>query len=96
MGVARHVLPALHVGVEMIGEDLEGFWEAEEAEGGARILLGPSIRPAPPSARWQLSVAGGPVLHATRSAGTSVATRSLPSSGGRNGFAVRASWSYGL
>ena len=36
VGVSRRVLPAFYAGVEMIGEDLEGFWEIEEAEGGAR------------------------------------------------------------
>ena len=45
-GVARQVRPALAIGVELIGEDLEGFWEEDEAEGGARVLIGPSIRVA--------------------------------------------------
>src|SRR5262245_28924838 len=27
IGVARQIHPAIHLGVEMIGEDLEGFWE---------------------------------------------------------------------
>jgi hypothetical protein len=93
VGVARRVSSAVHVGVEMIGEDLEGFWEADEAEGGARLLLGPSIRLAPPATRWQLSIAGGPIVHATRSPGTTDAARTLPSSG-RDGFAVRASFAY--
>jgi hypothetical protein len=95
-GVARRIAPAVHVGVELIGEDLEGFWEADEAEGGARILVGPSIRLAPPSARWQVSVAGGPVFHATRSAIRSDAPRSLPDGGGRDGYAVRCGVLYGF
>lgn len=95
VGVARQILPALHVGVEMIGEDLEGFWEAQEAEGGARLLIGPSIRIAPSAVRWQLGVAGGRVIHATRSPLTTEATRSLSSSS-PDGYAVRASLSYGF
>ena len=91
-GVARRVLPSVHVGVEMIGEDLEGFWEADEAEGGARLLIGPSIRWAPPAARWQLSVAGGPVVHATRSNSSSDASRSLA----RSRYALRLSLAYGF
>jgi len=95
VGIARRVLPAFHVGIEMIGEDLEGFWEVDEAEGGARLLVGPSIRFAPTATRWQLSAAGGPVFHGTRSARTSDATRGLPSSA-KNGYALRASLSYGF
>ncbi len=93
-GVARSLTPRLHAGIEVIGEDLEGFWEAEEAEGGARILIGPSLRLAPPSQHWQVSVTGGPIIHATSNDLTSGASRSLP--GSRNGFAVRAAVSYGF
>ena len=95
LGVARRVTPSVHVGVELIGEDLEGFWEEDEAEGGARVLMGPSIRVAPPSARWQVSVAGGPVFHATRSSGRSDAPRTLPDDG-RDGYAVRCGVTYGF
>ncbi len=94
-GVARRLTSAVHVGVELIGEDLEGFWERDEAEGGARLLAGPSIRIAPRSQHWQASVAGGPVVHATRSSVRSDATRSLPASN-RDGYAVRASLAYGF
>jgi hypothetical protein len=93
MGVSRRLLPALYAGLEFIGEDLEGFWEAAEAEGGARILIGPSIRVAPPARRWQVSVAGGPVIHASRSGLTSEATRGLPLSSSGNGYAARAALS---
>ena len=93
-GVARRVSSALHVGVEAIAEDLEGFWENAEAEGGARLLVGPSIRVAPHGRPWQLSVAGGPMVHATRSTRVGDAVRSLPASTGRNGYAARASLSY--
>jgi hypothetical protein len=94
-GVARQVRPALAIGVELIGEDLEGFWEEDEAEGGARVLIGPSIRVAPPSARWQIGIAGGPVVHATRSTVRSDATRSLGADG-RDGYAIRCRVSYGF
>ncbi|MEO5820976.1 MAG: hypothetical protein ABIT71_10745 [Vicinamibacteraceae bacterium] len=92
VGVARRVTPAFHVGVELIGQDLEGFWEEDEAEGGARVLIGPSLRVAPPEARWQFAIAGGPVLHATRS------TRIVPLPPGRQreGFAVRCAVTYGM
>jgi hypothetical protein len=93
IGLARRVMRSVHVGVEMIGEDLEGFWDPNEAEGGARLLAGPSIRFTPRSAKWQIGAAGGPMLHATRSAGTSGATRSLPNAV-KDGYAIRASLSY--
>ena len=95
-GVSRRIRPSFYTGIELIGEDLEGFWEAEEAEGGARLLIGPSIRIAPPQKRWQIGVAGGPMLHATQSGRRSDALRGLPSSSGESDFAVRASLSYGF
>ena len=35
--------PTTQIGLELLGEDLEGLWEREEAEGGARLLAGPSF-----------------------------------------------------
>lgn len=90
-----HKLPhAMSLGVEAIGEDLEGFWDPEEAEGGARLLVGPSLRIAPANRSWQFSIAGGPVVHSTQSPRVSTAIRALPSSDGRNGYAVRTLLSY--
>ena len=34
-----------------------------EAEGGARLLAGPSIHVAPVGRRWQFTATGGPVFH---------------------------------
>ncbi len=44
VAAAYEVSNGLHVGVEAVGEDLEAFWEPEEAEGGAKMVLGPSAR----------------------------------------------------
>ncbi len=41
-GAAYPVASFVLVGVEYQGQDLEDLWEREEAEGGARHLLGPS------------------------------------------------------
>jgi hypothetical protein len=95
-GLARWVRPSLALGAELIGEDLEGFWEEDEAEGGACVLVGPSILIAPASTRWRIGLAGGPVFHATRSTLRSAATRSLPDTGGRDGYALRCRVSYGF
>ena len=50
VGWMRRVGPALNVGVEAVGEDLEGLWEADEAEGGAKLFAGPSLHFARPQA----------------------------------------------
>jgi hypothetical protein len=38
------------LGAEIVGEDLEDAWEDEEAEGGARLLVGPTLWVAGPAA----------------------------------------------
>jgi len=96
IGWARRLTPSLSLGVEGIGEDLEGFWEEEEAEGGARLLVGPSLHFAPTGARWQMSVAGGPMFHPKDTGRTSQAIRDLPASTKRVGYAVRTSFAYGF
>jgi hypothetical protein len=93
VGWTRRVTNAIGLGVEAIGEDLEGFWEPDEAEGGARMLVGPSVHIAPPRSRWQLSVAGGPTLHPTNSGRESGAVRDLPPTTRAHGYAVRSSFS---
>ena len=40
LGWARKFARGWSLGVEAVGEDLEGFWDPMEAEGGARILVG--------------------------------------------------------
>ena len=63
VGWARKLSRGVSLGVEAIGEDLEGFWESEEAEGGARLLVGPSLHVSPAGRRWQLTATGGPLFH---------------------------------
>jgi hypothetical protein len=82
--------PSVAVGVEGIGEDLEGFWDPNEAEGGARLLFGPSLHVAPDGRRWQFTATGGPVFHPADSGRSSGAIRDLPQATGRVGYAVRA------
>ena len=78
LGWARKLPHGMSLGAEMVGEDLEGFWEAQEAEGGARLLIGPSLRVAPGGRRWQLIATGGPLFHPSDTGRTSVALRDLP------------------
>jgi hypothetical protein len=95
-GWARKLSHDVSLGVEAIGEDLEGFWEADEAEGGARLLVGPSVRVSPHNQRWQLIATGGPLLHPTTTGRASSAFRDLPPDANRTSYAVKASLSIAL
>jgi len=91
LGVARRA-GDLRLGVEAVAEDLEGFFEAEEAEGGAKLMVGPTVGWTPEGARWQLLVGGGPVLRVTSSAVvTPGAPRELT---GRSGYLLRTALAY--
>ena len=95
IGFQYRVLGGLYAGVEALGEDLEGFWDDEEAEGGAKVLVGPSINLTPLSSGFSFSFSGGPVIYATQSQieAPSEAIRDLPV---KNGFTVRARIVYTL
>jgi hypothetical protein len=43
VGSTYKVTPWMNAGAEVLGEDLEGFWEEDEAEGGARLIAGPTV-----------------------------------------------------
>jgi hypothetical protein len=90
VGWARRLTPAVALGVEGFGEDLEGFWNPAEAEGGARILVGPSLHIAPRGRKWQLTTTGGPIFHPASTGLSSGALRDLPPTTGRLEFAFRA------
>jgi hypothetical protein len=95
IGVHRHITGSLYGGLEAVGQDLEGFWEADEAEGGARLLVGPSLNMVPVNSRFAFSVCGGPVFYATRSSVLpSQAIRDL--NYGQNGFTLRAMVTFNL
>ena len=83
-------------GIEAVGEDLEGFWEADEAEGGAKLLVGPSINYVPSGSRFGFSICGGPIIYATHSnVVPSEAIRDL-STLSQNGYTIRAQVSFNL
>lgn len=92
LGWMRDVGSHAHVGVEAVGQDLEGFWEAEEAEGGARLYAGPSGSVNMGS--WRFGMTAGPIFRATQSSRTSGAQRPLSTSGGHLGLGLRAAVSY--
>ncbi len=92
LGWLQTVRPGLRLGAEAVGEDLEGFWARDEAEGGAKLYVGPAVHWATPSGRIWLSAGGGPVLYARHSPLVSPAPRDLGAT--RNGLTVRFSVGY--
>ena len=96
VGWARKLSPGVSLGVEAVGEDLEGFWDSEEAEGGARLLAGPSIHIAPVGRRWQFTATGGPVFHPSDTGRSSGALRDLPPDAAHTSYALKASLSIAL
>ena len=92
VGWARRLNRSVSLGVEGIGEDLEGFADPAETEGGARLLVGPSLHIAPAGRRWQLSVAGGPMFHPAGTRNASGALRDLPGATAATTYAVRTSF----
>jgi hypothetical protein len=95
VGWARKITRAVSLGVEAIGEDFEGFWDSEEAEGGARLLAGPSLHISP-GQRWQLTATGGPVFHPSDTGRGSGALRDLPPETRRTSYAFKVALSIGL
>jgi len=87
IGIHRQVAGSFFAGFEAVGQDLEGFWE-NEAEGGAKLLVGPSLNFVPVSSRFSFTLCGGPIIYATRSTGllNNTAARELPAS---NGFTMK-------
>ena len=88
LGIHRQLSGQFYGGLEAVGQDLEGFWEKDEAEGGARVLVGPSLNFAPVNSRLSFTLCGGPIIYATRStpAFNEYAVRELPTS---NGFTMK-------
>jgi len=94
VGIQYRLWGTLFAGVEALGEDLEGFWEENETEGGAKLLIGPSVNLSPKDSRFSFSLCGGPVFFATRSpVGRSDAIRDLPQ---QNGYTLQARVVYDL
>jgi hypothetical protein len=92
VGFLQKLGRGVRLGVETVGEDLEGFWQPDEAEGGAKLYAGPALHWTAPAGRLWMTASGGPILYATRSSRSSPAPRSLDAAG--NGFTMRVSVGY--
>lgn len=97
LGYQHRVGSRLYVGFEAVGQDLEGFWETEEAEGGAKLMIGPSINLMPYNSKLSFTLAGGPVFYATRSSVLpSEAVREIGNLATTNGYTLRALINFSL
>lgn len=97
IGFQHRITGAFFAGIEAVGQDLEGFWESDEAEGGAKLLVGPSINVAPATSRFSFSLCGGPVFYATHSTvAGSGAIRDFGTLDTQNGYTIRAMIAFNL
>jgi hypothetical protein len=95
LGFSYDLSRMLRVGIEAVGQDLEGFWDDEEAEGGARLFVGPTASLAIEGTPWHVTVGGGAILRGTTSNRMSSALRDLPATA-ENGFLVRTMIGFAL
>lgn len=94
-GWSYSISSTIRLGIEAVGQDLEGFWDENEAEGGATLFVGPTFAATIPGSSWTFMLGAGPILRATRNSRFSSAMRDLPLSQ-ENGFVVHATVNFGL
>jgi hypothetical protein len=93
LGWSRRIGRRFSVGVEGIGQDVEGLWDPAEAEGGAKLLVGPSLHVQSTSGEWAASLTAGPVVHTASTASPPVASAAAnPYVGHHFGIFASASW----
>jgi hypothetical protein len=93
LGWSRRVGDRVSIGIEGIGQDLEGLWNPAEVDGGAKLLVGPSLRVQSKSGDWAASLTAGPVVHAPSVASPPDAlVATYPNSGRHFGIFASASW----
>ncbi|MCE5249780.1 hypothetical protein LLG96_06120 [bacterium] len=95
VGVSYNISGALRLGIEMVGQDIEGFWEENEAEGGAVLFAGPTVGITLPWIPCTFTIGGGPIFRASKSSRTSQAYRDIPFKQG-NGFVIRNMVTFGM
>ncbi|MDB5014840.1 MAG: hypothetical protein JWQ25_3042 [Daejeonella sp.] len=96
IGIHRRVSESFFGGLEAVGEDLEGFWDEEEAEGGAKLFIGPSINYVPSNSKLAFSLSGGPIIYATKNETlVSSAPRNLNQTAG-SGYTIKFQMTFNL
>ncbi len=92
LGFTHEMTPGVRLGVESVAEDLEGLVESDEAEGGAKVMIGPSLGLGRRDARLGLLISGGPVLRLSNS--TMNSGGAIREVGQPGGFMIRTSLTY--
>lgn len=95
VGFSYRLSGAVRLGIEAVGQDLEGFWDENEAEGGAVVFVGPTMNITFSRIPCTFTIGGGEIFRATRSTRTSQAFRDLPYQKG-NGYVIRNMISFGV
>jgi hypothetical protein len=96
LGWSRRIGRRSSIGIEGLGQDLEGLWNPGEADGGAKLLVGPSIHAESLSGHWVANVTAGPVMHRLPTAQPTDPVARYPSTGHHFGVFVSASWAPSL
>jgi hypothetical protein len=97
LGWSRRIGDRMSLGVEGIGQDLEGLWNPAEADGGAKLLVGPSLHAQSKSGDWAASLTAGPVVHRPSVASPpDVRAVAYPYVGRHFGIFASASWTPSL
>jgi len=95
VGFSYDLFNNVKFGIEVVGQDIEGFWEEDEAEGGAVLFFGPDVNISFPGTSLNLTIGGGEIIRASHSNRTSIASRDLPENR-NNGFVIRNVVSFGF
>jgi hypothetical protein len=90
VGWSRTLGRRASVGVEAIGQDLEGLWDPAELDGGAKLLVGPSLQVRSHHGEWAASITAGPVYTSVSTARP--ADEHALGSGRHFGVFASASW----
>jgi hypothetical protein len=92
VGWSRRIGDRIGFGVEGVGQDLEGFWNPSEAEGGAKLLVGPSVHLRSKGGHWTATATAGPVFRSSSVAPPDVAGSTARTVGRHYGMFASASW----
>jgi hypothetical protein len=94
VGWARRVSARASVGVEGFAEDLESLWSPAEAEGGARIFVGPTVQFISGAPAWTVRTTVGADVHPALDVNRPSSAYRI--GGTRTGWALRVSMTHGF
>jgi len=95
VGWARRVSARASVGVEGFAEDLEALWSPAEAEGGARLFVGPTVQFITGAPAWTVRTTVGADVHPA-SLDVNRPSNAYRIGGTRTGWALRFSMTHGF